>query len=91
MKTISMPISDEIIFVLKKDVRNIQSDMMKSLAMQYFKEKRLSLGLSAKMAGMMKNDFVEYLGANNIDIYQYTDGELQEEFSLVDRLAEGLR
>ena len=91
MKTVSMPISDEILFVLKKDVGNIQSDMMKSLAMQYFKEKRLSLGLSAKMTGMMKNDFVEYLGVNNIDIYQYTDGELHEEFDLVDRLTEGLR
>ena len=91
MKTVSIPISDEIFFVLKKDVKNIQSDMMKSLAMQYFKENRLSLGLSAKMAGMMKNDFVEYLGANNIDIYQYTDEELQEEFDLVDKLAEGLR
>ena len=91
MKTVSMPISDEIFFVLKKDIRNIQSDMMKPLAMQYFKDKQLSLGLSAKMAGMAKNDFVEYLGLNNIDIYQYTDGKLQEEFDFVDRLADGLK
>ena len=86
MKTVSIPIADEILFVLKKDVVNIQSDIMKSLAMQYFKEKQLSLGLSAKMAGMTKNDFVEYLGKNNIDIYQYSDEELQDEFNLVDKL-----
>ena len=91
MKTVSMPISDEIFFALKKDARNIQSDMMKSLAMQYFKEKQLSLGLSAKMAGMAKNDFVEYLGVNNIDIYQYINEELQEEFDLVDSLTEELK
>ena len=90
MKTISIPVSDEIIFVLKKDVKNLQTDMMKFIAMQYFKEKQLSLGLSAKMAGMAKNDFVEYLGKNDIDIYQYTDEELQEEFDLADRLAEVL-
>jgi len=86
MRTVSMPISDEVFYVLKKDVTNIQFDMMKSLAMQYFKERRLSLGLSAKMAGMTKNDFVEILSRNSIDIYQYTDEELQEEFDLVDRL-----
>ena len=64
--------------------------MMKFIAMQYFKEKQLSLGLSAKMAGMAKNDFVEYLAKNDIDIYQYTDEELQEEFDLADKLAEVL-
>jgi len=90
MKTIEMPIADEIFYVLKKDVANIRADMMKSLAMQYFKERKLSLGLSAKMAGMTKNDFVELLGRNSIDIYQYTDEELQEEFELADRVAEGL-
>ena len=90
MRTVAIPITDEVFYVLKKDIANIQFDMMKSLAMQYFKEGRLSLGLSAKTAGMTKNDFVELLGRNNIDIYQYTNDELQEEFDLVDRIAEGL-
>jgi len=90
MRTIVMPITDEIFYVLKKDIANIQSDMMKSLAMQYFKERQLSLGLSAKMAGMAKNDFVELLGRNSIDMYQYTNEELQEEFDLIDKIVEGL-
>ena len=90
MRTVTIPITDEVFYVLKKDVANIQLDMMKSLAMQYFKEGQLSLGLSAKMAGMTKNDFVELLGQNSIDIYQYTDDELQEEFDLANRIAEGL-
>jgi len=86
MRSVAMPITDEIFYVLKKDVANIQVDMMKSLAMQYFKDGQLSLGLSAKMAGMPKNDFVEFLGRNSVDIYQYTDDELQDEFDLVDRI-----
>lgn len=90
MRTVTIPITDEIFYVLKKDVANIQTDIMKSLAMQYFKERQLSLGLSAKMAGMSKNDFVELLGKNSIDVYQYTDEELQEEFNLVDKIVEGL-
>lgn len=46
------------------------------------------MGLSAKMAGMTKNDFVELLGRNNIDIYQYTDEELQKELDLIDKISE---
>jgi predicted HTH domain antitoxin len=90
MRTVSIPITDEVFYVLRKDVASIQSDIMKSLAIQYFREMKLSLGLSAKMAGMTKNDFVDLLGRNSVDIYQYTDEELQEEFDLVDRIAEGL-
>ena len=56
MRTISIPITDEIFFALKKDVSNIQQDMRTGLALQYFKEKKLSLGLAAKMADMTKNE-----------------------------------
>jgi predicted HTH domain antitoxin len=76
--------------VLKKDVDNIQSDMKRLLAMQYFKEKKLGLGLAAKMAGMTKDEFTVFLGRNKIDIYQYADEELKREFELVDSIAEGL-
>ena len=88
MNVVTIPISNEILFAAKKDVVNIQSDFMQTLAMQYFKEKRLSLGLAAQMAGLQKNDFVTLLSNHNIDIYQYTDQELDDEFSLVEQILE---
>jgi len=45
-------------------------------------------GLS-RMAGMQKNEFVLLLSKHGIDIFQYTDEELQNEFALVDKIAEG--
>ena len=89
MKTITIPIDDEILFAVKKDVKHIQADFMQTLAIHYFKERLLGLGLAARMAGMKKNDFVSLLGRYNVDIYQYTEDELQGEFNLVDKIAEG--
>ncbi|MCL2526845.1 MAG: UPF0175 family protein [Defluviitaleaceae bacterium] len=86
MMTVTIPISDEILFAIKKDVKNIQSDFMQALAIQYFKENRLSLGLASHMAGLGKNDFVTLLSKQNIDIYQYTSNELDNEFNLVSRM-----
>ena len=91
MNTVIIPISDAILFAVKKDVENIQNDFMQTLATRYFKEKRLGLGLAAQMAGLSKNDFVSLLSKNNIDIYQYTNEELDNEFGLVDRISEGIQ
>jgi len=89
MKTITIPVDDEILFAIKKDVKHIQADFMQILAIHYFKERLLGLGLAARMAGMTKNNFVSLLGKYNIDIYQYTNDELQSEFKLIDKIAEG--
>jgi len=62
---------------------------MQVLAIHYFKERLLGLGLAARMAGMTKNSFVSLLGKYNIDIYQYANDELQGEFNLIDKIAEG--
>jgi len=89
MKTITIPIDDEILFAIKKDVKHIQTDFMQTLAIHYFKERLLGLGFAARMAGMTKNNFVSLLGKYNIDVYQYTSDELQSELNLIDKIAEG--
>lgn len=86
MRAVTIPIDDEIFFVLKKSEASVQYDIRTLLAMQYFKDGKLGLGLSAKMAGMTKDEFTVFLGKNNIDIYQYEDDELKEEFNLVGKI-----
>ena len=36
-----------------------------------------------------KKEFISLLSKHNIDIYQYADDELENEFSLIDKIAEG--
>lgn len=87
MRAVTIPIADEVFFVLKKNEASVQHDIRTLLAMQYFKDEKLGLGLAAKMAGMSKDEFTVFLGENNVDIYQYEADELKEEFTLVDKIA----
>ena len=84
---INVPISEEVLFILKKDEKALQKEISTILAVQFFKEKRLSLGKSAELAGMSKNEFVEFLGIHGIDIYQYTEKELAQEVEVVKNLS----
>ena len=86
MKSVVIPMDDEMLFVLKKDLQDINREIRASVAMQYFKDRRLGLGFAAKMAGMTKHEFTVYLGKNEVDIFQYTDEELEAEFALADKI-----
>ncbi|NUM35900.1 MAG: UPF0175 family protein [Candidatus Brocadiae bacterium] len=87
MKTLNIhiPVSKEILFVLKKDEKSLQEEAQKILAIQFFKDRKLSLGKAAALAGMDKEEFITLLGENKIDVYQYTQEELEEEFEFIDR------
>ena len=80
------PLSEEVLFILKKDEKSLQKEITSILALQFFKEKRLSLGKSAELAGMTKNEFVEYLGKHEVDIYQYTEKEVAHEVGFINSL-----
>jgi predicted HTH domain antitoxin len=55
----------------------IKKEFLTTMAIQYFKEKRLSLGKAAELAGVTKNAFVSILSEHQIDIFQYSEKELQ--------------
>lgn len=88
---INIPISEEVLFVLKKDEKSLQEEARMILALQFFKERKLSLGKAAELAGMDKDDFVILLGKNQIDIYQYTERELEQEFDAIDKFVEDFK
>ena len=69
----------------------IVSESRKLLALKCFRDKVLSLGRSAELAGLSKWDFIEYLGNNNVSVVDYEDEELSREFETVERLVERLK
>ena len=83
MATLNINIPEEVIFVLKKDKKALESEISKMLALKLYSEKKLSLGKCAELAGMPKNDFVQYLGENSIDIYRYTEEEFRKEIEFI--------
>ena len=82
---LTLPVEREVLFTLRKSEDIFISEAKKILALNYFKSQQLSLGLAAKLADMNKDDFIQYLGRNQIDIYQYTDQEFDAEMELLSK------
>lgn len=61
------------------------------LALRYYQDRVLSLGKAARLAGMSQWQFIEFLSESDVPVIDYTDEELQAEFSAVDSLEAELR
>ena len=58
----------------------------KLLAMKFFREKLLSFGKAAELAGLSKWEFIDYLGENGIPVIDYDEQELDREVEAVERV-----
>jgi predicted HTH domain antitoxin len=87
---LSFPVEREVLFALRQDEELFLNDIRKILALRYFQSQQLSLGLAARLADMDKDDFIQYLGVNQIDIYQYTEREFDDEMKFLSGLGKKL-
>ena len=69
----------------------IASESRKLLALKYFREKVLSLGRAAQLAGLSKWDFTEFLSENDVAVIDYDQDEINREFETAGRFSERLR
>lgn len=83
--------------MLPKDIFNalqangvFKSDLAKEtrylLALRFYRDRVLSLGRAARLAGLSRWDFVEYLSVNKIPVFDYSQEELAQEFDAVNDL-----
>lgn len=84
--TFNVPV--DILASLKIGAGGLEADMRRSLAVQYYKNKRLSLGKSAKLAGMNRLDFMDYLAAEGCVVFDYDESALKEELKGIETLEE---
>lgn len=87
MKTekITFDVGEDILASLKIGAKGLELDMRKYLAVRYFKNKRLSLGKAARLAGMSRLDFMDEEGLIPFD---YDESAVKEELSGVKKLEE---
>ena len=77
-KEIELP--EETLLSLRLDENEIIQEMKRTLAVKYFKERKLSIGQSAELAEMTEEDFIKHLGSQNISIFNIDDlDELKKE------------
>jgi len=90
MKTekIVFNVPEDVLASLKVGIKCLEFDMRRFLALQYFKNKRLSMGKAAKLAGMNRFDFMDFLVSEGVVLFDYDESAVKEELDGVKRLRE---
>lgn len=61
---------------------NEEASVKQAVALQYYVQNGASIGYCAKIAGMTEEEFVSFLGQNEISIFRFEDeSELAEDFT----------
>lgn len=80
MCVVSINVPEEILLDLHEDKKDFADYMKKMLALDLYKNKKVSLGYCASVAEMTKEDFVQYLGMNGVSIFSFgSEDEFLEE------------
>lgn len=77
MCVVSFDVPEEILLDLHEEKEDFTKYIKQLTALDLYKNKRVSLGYCANVAGMTKEDFINYLGVNGISIFAF---ESEEEF-----------
>lgn len=80
MCVVSINVPEEILLDLHEDKKDFAEYIKQILAMDLYKNKKVSLGYCASVAEMTKEEFVQYLGRNGVSIFSFaSDNEFIEE------------
>ena len=82
MFKLMVDVPEEIFIDLHESEDEFASYVKKMIALDLYKNKKVSLGYCASVAGMSKEDFIKFLGVNNISIFSFaSESEFMEELS----------
>lgn len=80
MCVVSINVPEEILLDLHEDQKDFAEYIKQMLAMDLYKNKKVSLGYCASVAEMTKEEFIQCLGRNGVSIFSFaSDSEFFEE------------
>jgi predicted HTH domain antitoxin len=77
MCVVSMNVPEEVFLDIHKDKDEFTDYVKKVVALDLYKDKKVSLGYCASVADMTKEEFIQYLSMNGISIFSF---ESKDEF-----------
>ncbi|MFH1076881.1 MAG: UPF0175 family protein [Pseudomonadota bacterium] len=72
-------VPEDVLASLRMGVKGLEHDMKRFLALHYFKNKRLSIGKAARLAGMNRFDFMDFLAEERVVLFDYDESVADEE------------
>lgn len=75
MCMVSINVPEEVLLDLHEDKEHFAQYMKRMLALDLYKNRKVSLGYCASIADMAEEDFIEYLGKNDISIFSFKNEE----------------
>jgi len=83
---IKMKVPRELPIILHKPLEDVERDIRKQAAIRYYKQRILSLGKSADLAGLTRFEFIDLLKFCGESVFDYSTEELEEIGQDSDRL-----
>lgn len=75
MCQIAFSVPDEVLFDTKMSREQANQFARRYVALGFYKQNRVSIGYCSQIAGMTEEEFIKYLGQNEISIFQFDDKE----------------
>ena len=75
MCQIAINIPDEVLFDTKMNIEEANQFARRAVALGYYTQNGVSIGYCAKIAGMTEEEFIKYLGKNNVSIFHFDSKE----------------
>ncbi len=75
MCQIAINIPEAVLYDTHMTTEEANQFARRAVALCYYSQSGVSIGYCAQIAGMTEEDFIEYLGDNNISIFHFDDKE----------------
>ena len=75
MCQIAFSVPDEVLFDTKMSREQANQFARRYVALGFYKQNGVSIGYCSQTAGMTEEEFIKYLGQNEISIFQFDDKE----------------
>lgn len=80
MCQISIKIPDAVLYDTHMNQEEATAFVQRVVALGYYTKNKVSIGYCAQIAGMTEEDFIKYLGTNNVSIFHFdSEDEFVEE------------
>jgi predicted HTH domain antitoxin len=85
MSTVMIEVPDDLLIVLREQPKEFAREARLVTALHYLREKRLSLGQAARLAGMNRLDFMDALTARGLPAFDLSTEDAAAEAAAAGR------